>query len=196
MIDASGKPSSNLISMVWQWLGDYEECQSIGDQKAHYCQFEALNAEITLPEHNNWNVTIPVAMFRWGLCVPRQCNASSLQTIIISFISDTKAPIISVTPNGTSTTCLPQHIPLTSAAIAVIAICSCIAFLVLLSTVIDYNHEHLKRCICGAEPIPLQETSIDSQSTLDESQDYAQLESSINMQKRRRRCSCLTMTFV
>jgi hypothetical protein len=67
--------------------------------------------------------------------------------------------------------------------------------LVLLSTVIDYNHEHLKRCICGAEPIPLQETSIDSQSTLDESQDYAQLESSINMQKRRHMCHELFFSF-
>ena len=54
-MDASGKPGSNLMSLMWQWLGDFDECQSIGDQEAHYCLFEALDAAI-LPDRNNPNV--------------------------------------------------------------------------------------------------------------------------------------------
>lgn len=53
VFDASGKPGSNLLSLtktgMWQWLGDYDECQEIGDKTAHYCLFQGANGTI-LPE--------------------------------------------------------------------------------------------------------------------------------------------------
>ena len=53
VIDASGKPGSNLLTLVWQWLGDYDECQSIGPQEAHYCLFESAYANISVLPQNN-----------------------------------------------------------------------------------------------------------------------------------------------
>lgn len=58
MFDASGKPGSNLLALkeagIWQWLGDYDECEAIGRETAHYCLFQAAYGAI-LPQY-----TIPV----------------------------------------------------------------------------------------------------------------------------------------
>ena len=51
VLDATGKPGSNLMSImstgVVQWLGDYDECMSISHDVAHYCLFQGHMGQVS-----------------------------------------------------------------------------------------------------------------------------------------------------
>jgi peptidoglycan/LPS O-acetylase OafA/YrhL len=174
VIDASGKPGSNLLSGILQWLGDYDECQSIGE--AHYCLLLSSGAQIK-PQNTPIPITKPINIsgLRWGLCVPRNCSPVALLLTMGYELRN----YVSFNPYLTTVECDSEDHPYSSSAIVVIVLCSVIALWVVLATTVDYFDDSLK-VFCRMNSIQ----GGSSCETSDESQEHSTLLGSTKSIKR------------
>ncbi|KAK7497005.1 hypothetical protein BaRGS_00011741 [Batillaria attramentaria] len=133
MMDATGKPSSGVVTGNIQWPGAYEECLLVRALAAdgvtsmfsgQYCTFSIT----TKPE----SPFLPGVTANAGVCIPDSCDKASAHGVYNALFTQLAIP---VQVNGVSS--CPNEYPLDKQAIVAIAVFGFFGFLVALGTAVD-----------------------------------------------------------
>ncbi|XP_072014081.1 O-acyltransferase like protein-like isoform X2 [Amphiura filiformis] len=74
-LDAFGKPRSGILSENFVWLGNFDECTSLGTYQ--HC---VADMQINAPMNNGTtNLTVSIS---WGICMPKSCSEDDIEILI------------------------------------------------------------------------------------------------------------------
>lgn len=135
MIDASGKPPSDIINGNTGWLGSYDECLSIKNDKSEFGQlpppFNGQYCIVGLPL-NILNITLPEA--KLGLCLPDSCSPSDARALA-------NAALVTIQPErnvfAKYVECKKEVLDFDDRAIGAVIVCSFILGMMIVGTMYD-----------------------------------------------------------
>ncbi|XP_065828414.1 nose resistant to fluoxetine protein 6-like [Oscarella lobularis] len=137
MIDATGKPGSGILTGNTQFLGDFDECESLGSDVSKYCLFSAaLDAKPTPKNETTLLSNFSIPLFRWGLCINHTTNETLLNMTLFTELNR------NFTPTSIEFICYKEK-SLSNGAIVTIVFFSLLGLVVLISTLYDIIHVHM-----------------------------------------------------
>ncbi|XP_033763400.1 nose resistant to fluoxetine protein 6-like [Pecten maximus] len=134
MVDAGGKPPSDILNGNQGWLGSYDECLSITSDKSEYDQqpppFNGKYCLVNLPV-TILNLPLPDATL--GLCLPDSCSPSDAVAL-------TNAALATIQPGGKlskGAECKKEALEFDDKAIGAVIVCGFILGMMIVGTAYD-----------------------------------------------------------
>ncbi|ESP03045.1 hypothetical protein LOTGIDRAFT_230482 [Lottia gigantea] len=143
MIDASGKPSRNLLQGNNIWFGSYDDClkihHTVPDNTGHVIDGAYAQINLQLPPNITAIFNSGLGMFggqalgiRWDLCIPKSCSGDQIKSMLnITQLRSLGLTVASVDFAG------PKSLEGDTAAYVSIAILGCFVLLCIIGTIWD-----------------------------------------------------------
>ncbi|CAG2236562.1 unnamed protein product [Mytilus edulis] len=137
MVDAAGKPSSNILSGGLMWLGSYDECLEIkvvADHNNITYRFDGQYCKVYIVPQGELSKILPAqSVIQLGVCVPDSCSATDTWLLVNNVLPAISDGALVAWPGE----CIAPDQPFDTRAIVVLVVLSIFLAVMTIGTAYD-----------------------------------------------------------